>query len=66
MHAKTNYWYLIFMFCQAVHWSPNASMLAVGSDEGTAKVFVYQNNQMKVHQGHSSHKNLSKEVLDFS
>ena len=46
----------------AVKWSPDGKMLGLTSDEGSAKVFTHENHQLKVYQGHSSHKESSKEV----
>ena len=47
----------------AVKWSPDGKMLGLTSDEGSAKVFIHENHQLRVYQGHSSHKESSKEVL---
>ena len=48
----------------AVQWSPDGKMLGLASDEGSAKVFLHENYQLKVYQGHSSHKESSKEVYN--
>ena len=40
--------------------------LGLASDEGSAKVFMHENHQLKVYQGHSSHKESSKEVYIYN
>ena len=46
----------------AVKWSKNGEMLAIGSEDGTTKVCLYESNQLKPFQSHQTHKEQSKDV----